>query len=124
MSSRVWFPNCANAWVDDPKPAGIDVDEERWRLLQAVASVLRCAAAVQPILLVLEDLHWADKGTLDLLLEICRDLAGTHLLLVGTYRDMEVDRSHSLSGALAELRRQGEVPRVTLQGLTLDETKR
>ena len=55
--------------------------------------------------LCLEDLHDADKGTLDMLTHVSRNLAGTRLLIVGTYRDVEVDRNHPLSAALAELRR-------------------
>src|SRR5262249_1021078 len=49
------------------RPAG-DPEDDRWRLLQAVSSFLRNASTVQPLMLVLEDLHWADRGTLDLLL--------------------------------------------------------
>jgi serine/threonine protein kinase/tetratricopeptide (TPR) repeat protein len=101
-----------------------DPDEERWRLLQAVVTFLRNAANVQPLLLVLEDLHWADRGTLDLLLHLGRNIAGSRLLVIGTYRDVEVDRTHPLSGALAELRRVNEFGRVLLRGLTADEVHR
>ena len=65
---------------------------------------------MQPLCIVLEDLHWADRGTLDLLLHVARNLQGARLLIVGTYRDVEVDRAHPLSGALAELRRVGSLP--------------
>jgi len=57
------------------------------------------------LLIVLEDLHWADRGTLDLLVHLARNFAGSRLLIIGTYRDVEVDRSHPLSSSLAELRR-------------------
>src|SRR5262249_49012742 len=50
-----------------PRPPG-DPEEDRWRLLQAATDFLRNAAAKQPLLVVLEDLHDADRGTLDLLL--------------------------------------------------------
>jgi len=104
--------------------AGADAEEQLWRLLQAVTSFLRNASLVQPLLLVLEDLHDADRGTLDLLLHLARNLQGTRLLLVGTYRDVEVDRSHPLSGALAELRRGASFLRIPLRGLTVDEVHR
>src|SRR5262249_51346605 len=87
------------------RPPG-DPDDDRWRLLQAVTAFFRNAASVQPILIVLEDLHWADRGTLDLLLHVARNLQGARLLIVGNYRDVEVDRTHPLSGILADLRRQ------------------
>jgi tRNA A-37 threonylcarbamoyl transferase component Bud32/tetratricopeptide (TPR) repeat protein len=101
-----------------------DSDEERYRLLQAVTGFLANAANVQPILLVLEDLHDSDKGTLDMLTHVSRHLAGTRLLVVGTYRDVEVDRNHPLSAALAELRRITSYERVLLRGLNADEVRR
>jgi len=108
---------------EGPAPAA-DPEEERYRLYQAVTGFLRNAAAVHPLVIVLEDLHDADRGTLDLLLHLVRNLAGSRLLLVGTYRDIEVDRSHPLSATLAELRRTSGFRRVLLRGLTADEVQR
>jgi hypothetical protein len=108
--------------VDLPPPG--DPEEDRWRLLHAVIAFLRNATAVQPLLLVLEDLHDADGGTLDLLVHLAHNLGGCRLLIAGTYRDVEVDRSHPLSGALAELRRSSGLLRVPLRGLTVDEVHR
>ena len=102
----------------------VEPEEDRYRLLQAVSEFLRNAGSVQPLLLVLEHLHDADRGTLDLLIHVARNLSGARLLLVGTYRDVEVDRSHPLSGALAELRRLSSFSRVPLRGLTADEVQR
>jgi predicted ATPase len=107
----------------EPRPPG-DPEEDRWRLLQAVSGFLRNASTVQPLLLVLEDLHWADQGTLDLLVHLARNLAGTRLLVIGTYRDVEVDRAHPLSATLAELRRGAEFRRVLLRGLGTPEVQR
>jgi predicted ATPase len=87
-----------------PLPPG-DPEEDRWRLLQAVTDLVRNASGKQPLLIVLEDLHDADRGTLDLLLYIARNLHGARILVVGTYRDVEVDRAHPLSAALTELHR-------------------
>lgn len=80
-------------------------EEDRYRLMQSVTSFLANAANVKPILVILEDLHDADKGTLEMLSHVSRNLGGTRLLIIGTYRDVEVDRNHPLSAALAELRR-------------------
>jgi serine/threonine protein kinase/tetratricopeptide (TPR) repeat protein len=101
-----------------------DAEEERYRLLQGVSEFLSNAASVQPMLIVLEDLHDADKGTLEMLTHVSRNLAGARLLIVGTYRDVEVDRSHPLSAALAELRRVSTYGRVQLRGLNADEVRR
>jgi predicted ATPase len=72
---------------------------------------------------VLEDLHDADRGTLDLLLYLARNLHGARILVVGTYRDVEVDRAHPLSAALTELHRASNVGRVQLHGLSTVEVQ-
>ena len=59
-----------------------------------------------------------------MLKHVARGLSGSRLLIVGTYRDVEVDRSHALSGALAELRRVSAFGRIALRGLTADEVQR
>jgi DNA-binding CsgD family transcriptional regulator len=105
-----------------PRAVG-DPEEDRWRLLQAATDLLHQAAARQPLLVVLEDLHDADRGTLDLLLYLARNLHGTRLLLVGTYRDVAVDRAHPLSAALIELHRASNVSRIQLHGLTTNEVQ-
>jgi hypothetical protein len=99
-------------------------NDDRWRLYQALAGFLRNASQVQPLLVILEDLHWADRATLDLLVYLSRQLEGARLLIVGTYRDVEVDRAHPLSGTLAELRRGATFLRLPLRGLTVDEVQR
>jgi len=107
----------------EPRPKG-DPQEERYRLLQAVSDFLGSAAAAKPLLIVLEDLHSADRGTLEMLEHVARNLGDKRLLLVGTYRDIEVDRTHPLSAALAELRRLPHFGRVLLRGLNADEVRR
>jgi DNA-binding CsgD family transcriptional regulator len=106
-----------------PHPAG-DPEEDRWRLLDAAVQLLRSAAAHRPLLLVLEDLHDADRGTLDLLLHVSRNLHSARLLVVGTYRDVEVDRAHPLSAALGELHRASSVGRLHVRGLSTEEVQR
>jgi len=111
----------------EPRPTASptgDPEEERYRLLQAVTAFLRNASAVQPLVIVLEDLLNAASGTLDLLVHLAHNLSGARLLIVGTYRDIEVDRAHPLSSALAELRRGSNFQRVPLRGLTADEVRR
>ena len=107
----------------EPSAPG-DPEDDRYRLLQAVVSFLRNASTVQPLLIVLEDLHDADRGTLDMLAHLARNLGGSRLLVVGTYRYVEVDRNHPLSGALADLRRVSSYARIGLRGLTADEVQR
>ncbi|UCD08025.1 MAG: protein kinase, partial [Dehalococcoidales bacterium] len=99
-------------------------EEDRYRLMQAVSSFLANAASVKPMMVLLEDLHDADKGTLEMLSYVSRNLGNTRLLIVGTYRDVEVDRTHPLSAALAELRRVSTFGRVLLRGLSAEEVGR
>jgi len=99
-------------------------EEDRYRLMQAVTSFLINAATVKPMLVILEDLHDADKGTLEMLEHVSRNLTNTRLMIVGTYRDVEVDRNHPLSAALAELRRVASFNRILLRGLNVDEVRR
>ena len=106
-----------------PRATG-DIQEDRWRLMQAATDLLRNAAAQHPLLLVLEDLQDADSGTLDLLLYLARNLHGARLLVIGTYRDIEVDRAHPLSTALTELHKVSNFARIHLRGLTRDDVLR
>jgi DNA-binding CsgD family transcriptional regulator/tetratricopeptide (TPR) repeat protein len=98
--------------------------DDHLRLLSGILDGLRHIGALHAVLLVLEDLHDADRGTLDLLLYLARHLAGTPLLVLGTYRDLEVDRAHPLAAALAELRRVSHFERLRLGELSVDEVQR
>jgi tetratricopeptide (TPR) repeat protein len=106
-----------------PDPAG-NAEEDRGRLLRAATGLLHAAAASRPVLLVLEDLHDADRDTLDMLLYVARNLHSARLLVVGTYRDVDVDRAHPLSVALGQLHRASNVARVHLRGLSMKEVQR
>jgi predicted ATPase len=107
----------------EPGPQ-VNPEEERYQLMQGVTEFLGSAAMSQPLLIVLEDLHSADKGTLEMLEHVGRNLTDKRLLIVGTYRDVEVDRTHPLSAALAELRRLPGFARLLLRGLNADEVRR
>jgi class 3 adenylate cyclase len=106
-----------------PSPSG-SPEEERFRLFQAVTGFLRNASNVQALCIILEDLHDADKGTMEMLVHLGRNLTGARIFVVGTYRDVEVDRTHPLSAALAELRRAESFARIPLRGLSPAEVRR
>src|SRR5215470_6096747 len=72
-------------------------------------------------MLVLDDLHWADKPSMLLLQHVARRLKGSRLTVVGTYRDVELDRRHPLSAILVELRRERLYERILLRGLSEPE---
>ncbi len=97
-----------------------DADAERRRLADALADLVARVSAAHPVLLVLDDLHWAGKPTLVLLRQLMRSPRPMRLLVVGTYRDTDLDRRHPLAETLADLRRAGTVDRVALVGLTIE----
>ncbi|HEV8623900.1 MAG TPA: AAA family ATPase [Acidimicrobiia bacterium] len=100
-----------------PEPLRSDPETERYRLFDALTGWLSDVSAEAPVLLVLDDLHWAAKPTLLLLRHVLRSPEPLRLLVVATYRDSEIGRGHPMSDFLAELRRDGGVERVALSGL-------
>jgi ATP/maltotriose-dependent transcriptional regulator MalT len=95
-------------------PARIDDQFARSRLFEAVRAVLVGAAAEQPLIVVLDDLHWADRATRDLFGYLARVLRNDRVLLIGTYRDDELHRGHPLRPLVAELSRVRDVERIDL----------
>ena len=79
------------------------------------------SSAPPGLLVTLDDLHWADGPTLQLLVHLIRRIALAPLLVVGTYRTVDVDRDHPLTDVLAELSREQMYQRVTLPPLTRDD---
>jgi len=103
-----------------PPAAHQEPEAERYRLLEAVTSFLVNASKATPLLLVLDDIHWADKPSLVLLQHLARRLPASRMLVVGTYRDIELDRRHPLSEVLGQLRRERLYERILLRGLDTD----
>ncbi|MDP9236001.1 MAG: protein kinase [Chloroflexota bacterium] len=105
-------------------PPTIEPDQARFRLFDSITTFLKNAARRRPLVLLLDDLHWADKASLLLLQFLARNLAGTRLLVLGTYRDVELGRQHPLAQTLAELAREQVGQRVLLRGLGEPEVAR
>ncbi len=84
------------------------------QMLELLLGVLGRLSATRPVLLVLEDLHWADRSTLQLLAYLMRTLRGVRVMLVLTYRSDEMHRSHPLRPLLSEWDRVRSVQRLEL----------
>src|SRR6185503_2600352 len=110
-------PEVREVLLDLPAAPPLDSEQARFRLYDAVCTFLKSAAATTPLVLVLDDLHWADKSSLLLLQFMVREIADARLLLLGTYRDVEVLRGHPLGDVLPQLRRERSVDRILLRGL-------
>jgi len=102
---------------DIGEPVPLNPDEERFRLLDAVSQLIIATSARAPVVLVLDDLHWADGGTIAMLRHVARFLPGQRTLVLGAYRDVELDRQHPLADALAALRSEVEYERILIKGL-------
>lgn len=89
---------------DLPPPLSAEPDEARTRLLEALCrTVLGLAAGPRPLLLCLDDLHWADGATLDWLIYLGHRLHSSRLLILGTYRSEEIGAVEALRHSLARL---------------------
>ncbi len=98
--------------------AAEDSDTERWRLFEAVARLLATLAARRPVLLVLEDVHWADRSTLLLLRHVLRTSQETACAVLLTARAEEAGGAAVLPELVAQWRREGRLTEVPLPGLT------
>lgn len=95
--------------------------EQRFRAFEAVTDTVAAAAEPGGLLVVLDDLQWADAASLRLLLHLTRGTAGTRLAVLATYRDTEANGRGPLRAVLAELAREPTVTRLRLGGLTEPE---
>jgi len=95
-------------------------EQSREILFTAISELLARAAADRPVLILLEDLHWADEGTLSLLGYIARRIVRLPVIIVGTHRDTELDAGGPLAKTLDELIRLRVIERVNLRGLPLN----
>ena len=100
------LPELRRLFPDIPPPLEMPPEQERRYLFNSILEYMERAARAQPLLLVLEDLHWGDDSTLLLLEHIAQRLGEMPALIVGTYRDVELDVGRPLARALEGLVRQ------------------
>ncbi|HVA88309.1 MAG TPA: AAA family ATPase [Chloroflexota bacterium] len=105
-----------------PSPPVLEGEDARPRILHAVTGFLTALAAEAPLVLLLEDLHWSDSAGLELVFYLARQIPGARILLLGTYRDVEVNRRHPLEGVLADLTRERLMEEVELRRLSPTDT--
>jgi predicted ATPase/DNA-binding NarL/FixJ family response regulator len=107
-----------------PATADIPQFDDRATLFEALRAALVAVAQQQPAALFLDDLHWADHATLELLPALAGALVHESLLIVGAYRSDEIPRSHPVRRLRADLRQAGRLQEVTLGPLTAQQTAR
>ena len=97
-----------------------DPENNRFRFFEAVTATLSELSSNGTLLLVIDDLHWADQPTLLLMRHVLRNIDRANLGIVGMYTDTEVPPDHRLRPALADLRSDLSIEAVHLQGLSED----
>ena len=110
-------PQLRRRFPDLAASTSTDAETERYMLLQAVTGCLSLLGADTPVLLVLDDLHWADKQTLTMLRHVLTNMAAASLMIVVTYRDSDLGSGHPLTDTVAALRRETGVELINVMGL-------
>ncbi|HLF28681.1 MAG TPA: protein kinase [Anaerolineae bacterium] len=118
-------PDLALRYPDVPPNPPLDPQADQQRLFESVVKLCAALAARAPVLLALDDAHWADGGTLILLRHLARRAARLKLrvLLMLTYREVELDEARALNEVLLDLNRERLATRVKLGRLTLEQTR-
>jgi DNA-binding SARP family transcriptional activator/tetratricopeptide (TPR) repeat protein len=104
--------------VPGREASALDTDGARFRLFEAVGSLLRRAAETRPLVVVLDDVHAADEPSLLLLRFVAREIASSRLLIVCAFRDVDPTLRDPLTSALAELVREPHTSQIALDGLS------
>ncbi len=117
-------PDVAGDFPDLPAPVQAEPDTQRYLMFEAVNDLLGTLASSAPVLLVLEDLHWADRPTLALLSHLARNRDAARLVVLGTFRTEEVAGDHPLRTTITELQRDHAVEELDLSGLDEDDVGR
>jgi class 3 adenylate cyclase/tetratricopeptide (TPR) repeat protein len=113
-------PALRRVFPDTPPPIELPAELARRYVWNSFSEFIGRAAQGQPLLLILEDLHWADESSLLLTEYLAPLLPEMPVLVLGTYRDLEVDLHHPLSRVIRETGRRHLVDRVGLRRLSFD----
>jgi eukaryotic-like serine/threonine-protein kinase len=114
-------PELRDLLPDLPAAAGAVSEGARFRLFDSTASLLRNAARRRPLVIVLDDLHAADEPSLLLIQFLAPQLTETRILVLGMYRETELENDHPLRRALAEFARAPGTLNLSLTGLTRED---
>jgi AAA ATPase domain len=119
----LFVPELRNRIPDLPSLPPVDPEGQRYRLFEAVSAMLAVASRARPMVLIFDDLHWADKPTLLLLRHIMRSARTAFFTIVATYRESELARVHPLAELLSTLRGEPRVTRLVLRGLSITHVR-
>jgi len=116
-----FVPKVRVAFPDLPPPLALPTDQARHYMFESVCDFFGRAAAIQPMLIVLEDLHWADESTTRMLESVARRVGRSALLVIGTYRDVDLQPGDPFMRGIEHLSRMQGIARITLKRLSAGE---
>ncbi len=105
-----------------PAVSVLTPEDERMRVFDTVTHWISLASRLRPLVFVLDDLHWGDRASLRLLHHVARS-ARERVLMLGTYREMELDLEHPLNDTLSQMNRERLFYRLPLRRLSEDDTR-
>ena len=114
------FPELPEFMVDSSALSDLRGQED---LFQQILEFFISLSTQKPVILVLEDLHWSDDSSLDLLRFVARRLRDHRILLIATFRDDEISREHALFELLPHLVREAQTVRINPSSLSTDEVR-
>jgi len=117
------LPELAARLGEQPGQYSLPPEQARLRLYEAVGLFLKATGAPHALVLTLDDLQWADTASLDLLCHITRHQSKARLLVLGAYREGEIDRTPALERAINELAHQRVLIRVAVDPLSVKEVE-
>ncbi|MFQ5418624.1 MAG: AAA family ATPase, partial [Myxococcota bacterium] len=117
-------PEIADRFPNVPAESTEDSDQARFRLYDAVSLLLNRAAVERPLVLLIDDLHRADTASLLLLRFAAREMRDAPILIVGAYREIELQSDNVRSEILSDLTREESTRCIQLHGLTADAVSR
>jgi tetratricopeptide (TPR) repeat protein len=112
------FPALRRAFPDLPDAPSIPPEQQRLVVFNGYLDYFRRGTAKSPVVMLLDDLHWADDSTLQLLQYLAPHVASMRLLIVGTYRDVELDEQRPLARTMEMLLRQRLASRLSMKRLS------
>ncbi|HET9184562.1 MAG TPA: AAA family ATPase, partial [Solirubrobacterales bacterium] len=118
------LPQLRGALPDLPPPLGGQPRTDRYRLFEEAAALVRGLSRERPVLVVLDDLHWADAATMAMLRQVLRGWRSSRILALATYRPTELEPERPLGRLIADLPREGPAQRADLGGLDRQEVTR
>ncbi len=116
-------PDLQSRYPDVPSNPALDPVAEQQRLYESVVSFCITLSDNAPLLLFLDDVHWADSGTLYLVRYLARRLQKSPSLLIATYREFELSETHPFQGVIMDLSRSHRANRIKLSRLGREETE-